>query len=79
MSEYPTLWASEKSWARVQRHNDRLTRRMERWLRRRGVRPLIDPVGWDEQAQRVHDVTPTPNGLLHHSTCWCRRPTGGNE
>ena len=39
-------------------------------------RKMVDPVGWDEKAQRVHDVTPTPTGLLHHSRCWCRHPPG---
>lgn len=32
----------------------------------------IDPPGWDRAAGRAHDCTPTPGGLLHHSTCWCR-------
>jgi hypothetical protein len=37
-------------------------------------RPMLDPIGWDEAAQRVHDVEPGPHGLLHHSGCWCRVP-----
>ncbi len=37
--------------------------------------PFVDPVGWDEEAQRVHDVTLQRDGsLLHHSICWCRTP-----
>ena len=34
MSDYPTLWASEKDWARVQRQADRDLRRTLRRLRR---------------------------------------------
>ena len=35
MTDYPTLWASEKDWARSCRDGDRLMRRIERQLRRR--------------------------------------------
>ena len=38
-------------------------------------RDMIRAPGWDEKAGRRHDVEPTPWGLLHYSTCWCRRPT----
>ena len=58
------LW---KSWFRTF-HNASYRRRP---LEGR-VAGMIDPVGWDEEHRRVHDVTPTPRGLLHHSTCWCR-------
>jgi hypothetical protein len=49
------------------------------WLGTRDLRVIEtdDPIGWDERAQRVHDVEPLRGGrLLHHSTCWCR---GGQE
>ena len=43
-----------------------LGRRSEKW---------VDPIGWDESAQAVHDVSLMPDGkLMHHSTCWCRNP-----
>ena len=33
----------------------------------------VDPIGWDESAQAVHDVSLMPDGaLMHYSTCWCR-------
>ena len=33
----------------------------------------VDPIGWDETAQRVHDVSfMTDGALMHYSTCWCR-------
>lgn len=34
---------------------------------------IVDPLGWDERVQRIHDITPMPYFLLHHSTCWCRK------
>lgn len=44
---------------------------------------MVNPVGWDEMHQRVHDVGHQPDGaLMHYSTCWCRRtltPTGWDE
>jgi hypothetical protein len=43
------------------------------------VSRVSDPLGWDEAAQRVHDIEPMGGGqLLHHSTCWCRQqpPSG---
>lgn len=51
--------------------------RLRSWLR--WHRSLwVDPIGWDPKAQRLHDCEPTPYGLLHFSTCWCRlaAPTG---
>lgn len=37
---------------------------------------MVNPVGWDESAQRVHDVGHQPDGaLMHYSTCWCRGRT----
>ena len=45
----------------------------ERWRRRRSI--VVNPVGWDEQHQRTHDVGFQIDGaLMHYSTCWCRRP-----
>jgi hypothetical protein len=36
----------------------------------------VDPIGWDESAQRVHDVSFMTDGtLMHYSTCWCRKAT----
>lgn len=47
------------------------------WRRRTLV---LDPIGWDEAAQRVHDVEVLRDGvLLHYSTCWCRRRNEGAE
>lgn len=47
--------------------------RLRTWLRREV--PVVDPVGWDEQHQRTHDVGFQVDGaLMHYSTCWCRRP-----
>lgn len=33
---------------------------------------IVDPIGWDAKARRVHDVDMLSGILLHHSTCWCR-------
>jgi hypothetical protein len=45
------------------------------FLRRRRRQAWVDPIGWDEKAQRVHDVTVEPGGwVLHHrGICWCSR------
>ena len=48
---------------------------MMRLFRRRSK--IVEPIGWDNAAKRVHDVEPIgPYLLLHHSTCWCRQPRG---
>lgn len=45
---------------------------MRLWRRRSDG--IVDPIGWDPRARRVHDVGHLPSGqLLHYSTCWCRR------
>jgi hypothetical protein len=52
-------------------------RNLLRW-RRQPTAPtagMSDPIGWDDQAQRVHDVGTVLDGrLIHYSTCWCRTP-----
>ena len=40
-------------------------------MRRRRAK-WVDPPGWDEEARKMHEVEPTPWGLLHFATCWCR-------
>ena len=45
------------------------------WKPKRSRDSIVDPIGWDEAALRVHDVEPMGGGLLlHHSGCWCRVP-----
>lgn len=45
---------------------------MRKWFRyQKSI--WTDPVGWDPVAKRMHDLEPGPYGLLHYSTCWCRK------
>jgi len=54
--------------------------RLKRLLGASHTLSMVDPVGWDEEARRVHDCEMQPNGrLLHFSTCWCRSKTEGTD